>query len=175
MSAHDPRPLERQPVDEPAPSPRQLWHEAIRGMLAGAVATISMSAVMFAAQHLGLMGEQPPRTLTTRALARAGIAHRVPEPAHDVVAAVAHIGFGAAVGAAFAVASTRSGPVPRSQSAGALLATGVWAGSYLGWGPSLRLTPPAHGGLRPAVSMIVAHWVYGATLVLVLRSISASD
>jgi hypothetical protein len=174
MSHPDPRPLEAPTVEEPAPSRRQLGREAVRGTLAGAMATIWMTAVMFAAQRLGLMGEQPPRTLTSRALGRAGIGQRVPEPAHDLLAAVAHVGFGAAIGAAFAVASTRRGPAPRTPTGGVVLATGVWASSYLGWGPSLGLTPPAHGGLRPAISMIVAHWVYGATLVRALQWLSGT-
>jgi hypothetical protein len=48
-------------------------------------------------------------------------------------------------------------------------ATAVYAISYLGWIPALNLMPAA-GEDRPgrSVTMLVAHWVYGATLGAVL-------
>jgi len=46
-----------------------------------------------------------------------------------------------------------------------LAASLVWFVSYQGWVPALGLLPPAHRDRpgRPA-TMLIAHWVYGATL-----------
>ena len=74
-----------------------------------------------------------------------------------------HFGYGALFGAAYALMEKR---VPlRSGVKGVLAGILLWAGSYLGWLPALRLLKPAtrHPWRRNAL-MILAHIVWGLTL-----------
>ena len=140
-----------------------------RGVGAGAVATAAMSAEMMAAQRLGLMGEQPPERITEK------VVEDVPgadpdESTKDALATAAHIAFGTACGAGYALA------FGRSRRAGALTGTlfglAVWALSYAGWVPALGILPPPDRD-RPGrqVSMVLAHVIYGSVLgTLVGRS-----
>ena len=135
----------------------KLVRGASRGAWAGAVATVPMSAVMLALR--GPMGEQPPDAIATEAAHAVGADPT--ERQADAMAVVAHLGFGAATGAAYALAPRVGPPVLR----GVVAALGVWAVSYQGWVPALGILPRASEDrpARPAV-MIAAHVVYGAVL-----------
>ena len=53
---------------------------------------------------------------------------------------------------------------------GVLYATGIWLVSYQGWVPALGIMPPASGDRRGrVVTMLAAHWVYGAALGTLAR------
>jgi hypothetical protein len=125
--------------------------------VAGAVATVPMSVVMLAFRRP--MGEQPPDAITKRAAHAVGAAPT--EEQADALAVVAHLGFGAATGALYALAPRVGPPVLR----GVGTALGVWAVSYQGWVPALGILPKASEDrpARPAV-MVAAHVVYGAVL-----------
>ena len=129
----------------------------VRGAVSGLVATVGMSAVMLAFRKQ--MGEQPPDAIATEAAHAVG-ADPTEEQA-DVLASFAHAGFGATVGAGYALLP-RYGPPPLR---GVLLALGVWGVSYQGWVPALGILPPASRDKpgRPAV-MVAAHVVFGAVL-----------
>lgn len=135
----------------------------LRGALAGAAATAPMSAVMLAADRLGLMGKQPPELITDRALDAAGVQ---PEPeSGDALATAAHFGFGATAGALFGMARESLDlplpPVAQGVGYGLL----IYTVSYFGWIPAADVLPPPHRdrpGRQP--SMLAAHVVYGAAL-----------
>jgi hypothetical protein len=137
--------------------------DASAGTLAGALATLPMSALMWAAGRAGLMGEQPPKRITDEALDSVG-AHPS-QPTRWGATALTHLGFGAAAGVPFALMH-RSLPVgvPRVAT-GALYGVGVWASAYLGWVPAMGIMPSAEDD-RPGrpLSMVAAHVVYGAAL-----------
>ena len=137
---------------------------ALSGLVAGAVATVPMSAVMLVAERLGAMGAQPPEQVTSEALGAAG-ADDVSEGERHSVASLAHLAFGAGGGAAFAVLHRRLRlPVPLLAQ-GIAFGLAVWAASYQGWIPALGILPPASDdrpGRRRA--MFAAHVVYGAVL-----------
>ena len=153
----------------------RVLNSLIAGALAGGLATVAMSAVMLGAKRAGITGELPPEKIGRRAIEAIG-----DEPPSDhemqAAAAVAHVGFGAAAGALFALL-TWNPTAPRSAaisaSAGTLYATGIWLVSYQGWVPALGIMPAASRDRRGRVAtMLVAHWVYGAALgalVAVLR------
>ena len=129
----------------------------LRGAAAGTLATGAMSAVM-----LGLgqkMGEQPPDAIVQRAALAAG--KRPSEPTADLLATLAHVAFGAGVGAAYALLPRRLPPVAR----GVATALAVYVVSYEGWVPALGILPPATQD-RPQRQrvMLLAHVVYGAVL-----------
>src|SRR5918998_3980569 len=84
---------------------RDLAAELVRGAAAGAVATLAMSVAMLAANRLGWMPKHPPE----RVVERAAEATETPATHGEVelAASLAHIGFGAAGGAAYGVAASR--------------------------------------------------------------------
>lgn len=134
------------------------------GALGGALGTVTMSAVMLLAGKAGLMGEHPPDLIAGKLLDATGVDARS-EAAQDALASVAHLGFGVGSGAVFAVLHRRLRlPIP-AELHGVVFGTLVWAVSYRGWVPALGIMPPAEEDQpgRPA-AMVLAHWVYGATL-----------
>lgn len=134
----------------------------VRGALAGTAATATMSIAMGLAQRAGLLGRMPPKKITAAALRALGV--RPPEPALDAATVAAHVGFGASVGALYACGRQRL-PGPSPALAGAVFGTVVWAVSYQGWVPALGIMPmPRHDRPGRPTSMLVAHWIYGATL-----------
>lgn len=135
---------------------------AIEGAVAGAAATVPMSAVMYGSMRAGLMGEYPPVVIADAALDAAG-AHRDHET-DELVATVAHLGFGAVAGAIFGL--VRQARLPGSpELQGILFGLGVYAVSYNGWIPALHILPEPEDdrpGRQP--SMVAAHVVFGAVL-----------
>lgn len=138
-------------------------HPLLRGPLAGTAATLPMSALMLAAGKLGLVGEQPPESIVRSAVdtAGGGAGQRLPEPVANVMASLVHLGFGAGLGAAYALLPRTGPPAVR----GTAVALAVFAGSYQGWVPALNILPAASEDRpdRPMV-MAVAHMVFGVVL-----------
>lgn len=143
------------------------------GAIAGLLATVPMTLVMLAT-HKQLPPEQryplPPSLITQRAAA--GFAVPYPSPMPNLISTLAaHFAFGALAGAMYAgvpAALRRQCPVTTGVGYG----LAVWAASYLGWVPALRLMPPAtrQPAARNAM-MIVAHVVWGAALSAVLEAL----
>jgi uncharacterized membrane protein YagU involved in acid resistance len=137
---------------------------AMRGILGGFAATTAMSIPMLAAQRLGWMATQPPERITATAL-KATSVNAATEGTHDLVAVAAHYGFGIGCGALFGMLHDRWRPPGPAILHGVAFGLCVWALSYLGWIPSLRILPPAHRD-RPGRrrTMVVSHVVYGVVL-----------
>ena len=129
----------------------------LRGAGSGVVATGAMSALMLAAGRR--MGEQPPDAIAKKAAGAVGVTPT--ESQADALASALHVGFGATVGAVYAVLPRVGPPVARAVA----VSMAVYAASYQGWVPALRILPPADED-RPArqKTMIAAHLVYGVVL-----------
>ncbi len=132
----------------------------IRGAVAGASATVPMSAVMAGGERLHMLGEPPPRKITragVRAVNGSATGAEV-----DALSWASHFAFGAVMGAAYGLLVGDRRP---SIASGILFGTAVWAVSYAGWVPALGImpSPSRDRPLRPEV-MLVAHWAYGASL-----------
>jgi hypothetical protein len=146
-----------------------------RGAAGGVGATAAMSAVMLAAQKVGLMGELPPQKITDHILGARGRRARylTPRPARRALAALNHFAFGATCGALFGVAREVWGaramrPAPRL-AAGLAFGTAVWALSYAGWVPAARIMPmPQRDRSGRPTSMVLAHWVFGGVIAEVV-------
>ena len=147
----------------------------LTGTIAGFGATVPMTLAMVA-MHRRLPRRQryplPPRQITMTAAAKIGARKHLDESERTGLTLLAHFGYGAAVGALFGLVAPRE--MSRAIPAGIAYGLLVWAGSYLGLLPALRLLSPAtrHPKERNAL-MIAAHVVWGATvgaLSPVLRS-----
>ena len=139
--------------------------QALRdGAVGGIVGTVTMSAVMLVSEKTGLMPRQPPEDIAAAALDAVGVSER-DEKTDEALAVLAHFGFGAAGGAIFGLLHRRLRlPIPAAVH-GVVFGSLVWAASYKGWIPALSILPPPERDQpgRPA-TMLLAHWVYGATL-----------
>jgi hypothetical protein len=134
-----------------------------RGAATGCIATVAMSVPMLAARRLRLIDRQPPEEVTGRLAAAGGVPMR--GGSLDAATAAAHMAFGAAAGALFAMARRPLGA----------LGEGAWVGPAFGilvWALAYRLVLPRvglvrgteHAGWRRDVVMLVAHLVYGMVL-----------
>jgi uncharacterized membrane protein YagU involved in acid resistance len=137
------------------------------GALGGAIATLAMSGVTVAARQTGVLGRHPPERITEALLDAMSLRGR-PAWAQDVLAVLLHWGFGMSVGAVFVPLQRRLHLPFGAPVQGMVYGSMVWALSYKGWIPALGILPPPERD-RPGrpLTMVVAHWVYGATLGLV--------
>lgn len=138
---------------------------AAAGAAAGVAATLPMSAFMSAA-HRRLPASQkdplPPAKITRRLEEVAGVDDAVPAEAQKPLTFVNHFGYGGLVGALYGVGAARA---PAGVATGVAFGLLVWAGSYLGWLPALKLHRSALSEPAPRNAlMIAAHVVYGAAL-----------
>ena len=144
-------------------------HPIVSGGLAGAFATLPMTAAMRRLHEHLPPGERhplPPREVVEAA------GSGLPEvfTGRDATM-LAHFGYGALAGVLFA-GLFRS----RSLPAGVGFGLAVWGASYLGWIPGAGLLAPAtrHAPRRNAL-MLAVHVVWGAALALGVRELEAAD
>ena len=105
----------------------------------------------------------PPRQITERAAAEAGVELGPNEETHQNVTLAAHFAYGAAAGALYG-AVARATPLPRAVE-GMLYGMAVWSGSYLGMLPGVGLYRSATDDSAPRNAlMIAAHLIWGASL-----------
>jgi uncharacterized membrane protein YagU involved in acid resistance len=135
-----------------------------RGGIAGALATVPMTALMEAGYRL-LPGAQryplPPRQITEQVARIAEVGMPAEEPRRVLVTLLAHFGYGAASGAMYGATSV--GSIGSGARRGILFGILVWTVSYLGFLPALGLLSPAtRHPWRRNVLMIAAHVVWGA-------------
>ena len=114
------------------------------------------------------MGEQPPDAIAKKAAGAVGASPTETEA--DVLGSLLHVGFGASIGAVYALLP-RVGP---AAVRGLALSLGVYAVSYQGWVPALGILPAADED-RPArqKTMIAAHVVYGLVLAATEKRLTA--
>jgi hypothetical protein len=150
-----------------------------RGFAGGIVATAAMSAFMFGAQKVGLLGQMPPQKISDRFLGALGLRGKTPEPARKALAVCTHFAFGGISGALFGLANeVRRTRIRRTSGvishraplvAGIAFGSAIWAVSYMGWVPALQIMPAPQSD-RPGrpTSMVLAHWIFGAVLAKVV-------
>ena len=146
--------------------------DVVRAAVAGALATVPMTVAMelaFRALPRGLRYPLPPRQITDEMDAVAGRPLPRDEQSHLVATLLAHVAYGAAAGSGFLLVPSRG--MARSMVNGIAYGLGLWAISYVGWLPALRLMPTPSGQPRERVALMVgAHVVWGASLGLFARA-----
>lgn len=149
----------------------------VAGALAGAAATVPMTAVMLAAHRRLPPGERyplPPAEITAELAEGAAEAAGAPAPDPETLTPLVvagHFAYGAAMGALYALAAPPAPAPVAGALRGMAWGTAVWGGSYLGWLPAAHILKPAteHPARRNAL-MVGAHLVWGAALGLLLSS-----
>jgi hypothetical protein len=141
-----------------------------QGALAGIGATVAMTVFMLVAERRGWMSELPPTRIT-----RATLDPLPGEPPRGrtlaAASALLHIAVGAGAGVAYGALEDRQlwRGVP-AVARGVAFGTAFWVAAYVGLLPAIGLMPrPEHDERRRPASMLMAHWVYGAALALLLR------
>ncbi len=134
------------------------------GALAGLIATAPMSATMLLLRNAWPETREaplPPEIVTAEAADEVGVRDDLGETGLQAATVAGHFAYGAAAGALYAVAASKTRqPISTGVAAGLAL----WAAGYFGWVPALGLMAPAHR--QPAernTMMIAAHVVWGAT------------
>lgn len=150
------------PIPTDVPHAQRLFH----GAVAGTAATAVMSLVFGLGQLRGAMDREPPRLIIDTLLGTLPAEDRGP------IAGMTHIGYGAAGGAAYTALTP---PGLRGVRTGALFGLLIWAVSYEGWVPAIGVMPPAHRDqLGRAITILLAHLVYGTTLGEVARRLAGA-
>lgn len=141
-------------------------------ILCGVAATGPMSAVMVWL-HRRLPGYEqyplPPREITTKVVRKLS-GGSAPSELRSALTWLAHFGYGGAAGSLYAGAKQLV-PIPGSL-AGPLFGLLVWAVSYVGILPGLKiLTPATDHPVRRSGLMIVAHLVWGWCLAMIYEAL----
>jgi hypothetical protein len=152
-------------------------HDLCAGTAAGLVATLPMTAVMEGVRQLLPRHQRdpiPPRQITERAAAAAGVADDMTEGEKDAATAASHLAFGAGAGAAYGLVAPHLPLGPIAGGIGYGLA--VWACSYLGWLPATGLYKhPRHEPAVRHADLILSHVVWGLTLGLLHRGLGGTS
>jgi hypothetical protein len=137
--------------------------QAVGGAVRGTVATVAMTVPMLLAPD-EVMGRRPPKRVTVGILGRLGL-DPGDEGERNLASTLAHLGFGASMGALFAVARARLHPPGPAVLHGVAYGVVVYLASYKGWVPALGVLPPPEHD-HPARQQVIAlaHVVYGAVL-----------
>lgn len=159
--------LAGQPVDRPHASPGpnpasvSVMRRTVLGAVAGLVATLLMTMVLYAGKWLGLLNTPPPKEVTGRVEAAAGT--RPTGSTFSVSWLGAHLAFGVVAGAVYP--QVRGAYPGSGLLSGALYGLTIWFLAYVGVLPELGLYPdPVEDNTARQVVLVAAHIVYGATV-----------
>ncbi|MBA2468114.1 MAG: hypothetical protein H0V37_01765 [Chloroflexia bacterium] len=135
----------------------------LRGAISGVCATVPMTVPIITARRIGLIGTAPPVQISANIAARTPL---LPKRRHEGFPATwiaAHFGYGAACGTVYALVTPA---LPRRPAAkGLIFGALVWAVSYLGYLPAMKLYPAPDDDAPPRTAvMIAAHAVFGLAL-----------
>ncbi len=145
---------------------QSLMSNAIRGGIAGGVATVGMTAAMMfmyrclpRRQHYGL----PPEQIVDELLERADVDHEFSHRQFEAVAMLAHHGYGTSMGAVYGILEPHGRHAPPVVS-GMCFGLLVWALGYLGWLPAMGMDAAAtrEPAQRNALT-ILSHLIWGGT------------
>jgi len=150
---------------------KRVRNQVLHGAVAGVAGTVVITIPILVAQRLHFFRTPPPVEISDNVARRTWL---LPDRSHrffPIIWITAHLGYGATCGTIYRLSRQW---LPRSErTAGPLFGLGVWAVSYLGLVPALRLYPwPADDSRPRQVVMIVAHGLFGLTVADVDRRLS---
>jgi len=149
---------------------RNRLRSAVAGALAGAVATLAMSAVLLAGRRAGLFAAHPPEVVIKRATGRDGPLPTLYREEQELAWPLGHLHFGSAVGALYGLLRPSLPRAVRTTAGGAVLGGGLFLLNYGALAPALGLLPPIpRDDTGRQATNALAHLVYGATLARLLE------
>lgn len=154
-----------------------MLQHAVRGAVAGTIATFPMTAVMqtvHATRPRGPRRPMPPEKVVHGILHQLTGGHEAPRDARIWWTLGAHLGYGVATGALYGALFQPSDNMKKAAATGAAFGIGVWAGSYAGWLPLAGILPPAWR--QPAgetAELVASHVVWGAVTGMVTNLLSS--
>lgn len=139
----------------------------MRGAWSGVMATSSMTVALFKT-HKELPAKEksplPPAILTDTIQRKLGVFPNVRSEAKEQATLFSHFGYGALGGIAYALIADKV-PIKSPMAKGTLFGLSVWAASYYGLIPALKLRPKGeHMSTKRNLMMIAAHVIWGASL-----------
>jgi hypothetical protein len=143
-----------------ASGPREVAHAGLRG----AIAAMAMTGMRTLTGNLGLVERSPPQAIIRQRAA--GLLRRVPRRRRPSAIELAHWGYGAVGGMAFALLPE---PMRRQPWAGPVYGLTLWLGFEAGLAPALGLKQA--GKWRPTERVVLAadHLLYGLVLSEIRR------
>ena len=146
----------------------------LAGGVAGAVATVPQSAVVWGLRAAGVYRRRPAPEVVTEGVTDSVVGlENVPSGWLTPIKWAGHFGYGAGAGAAYG-ASTAALPATPLTGLGAGLL--VWLVSYRGWIPKVGIMPPAERDERGRqLAMVLAHVVFGLTLGALVQRLAPRD
>jgi hypothetical protein len=133
----------------------EVGHAAVRG----AIAAMAMTGMRKVTKDLGIVEQTPPQAILRQRAA--GLLRRVPRGRRRTSIELAHWGYGAAGGIAFALLPDG---VRRRPWAGPAYGLVLWAGFELGIAPALGLTQAKRVRLAERIAFAADHLLYGLVL-----------
>ncbi|QLY25305.1 DUF1440 domain-containing protein [Bdellovibrio sp. KM01] len=139
-----------------------------RGFWASTMATSAMTFTLFESfKRLALRERKPlPPAQITRSLTdKLHLTHKTNSEMQQEATMINHFGYGAVCGIAYALLASK---VPGNAALkGGLFGLGVWAASYYGLIPALKLQPQGrHMSPQRKLMMIGTHVVWGVSLAI---------
>lgn len=154
---------------------------AVGGLLASVPMTLAMTG-LFRRLPEDDQYPLPPREITDEVMRRAGYQGQLSEAQLTGLSLAAHFGYGGLTGALYpavtdAVSSGQLRRHPGYQLVfGGVYGVAIWAGSYLGWIPALRILGSATVQPSPRRRLMVGvHLIWGATAVLICEQLVRQD
>lgn len=145
-----------------------------RGFWASTMATSTMTYSLFEAFKRLTLRDRikplPQAQVATTVMKKADLTSKLNSEGRQEVAMIAHYGYGAVFGIAYALLASRvpGNPVVK----GGLFGLGVWAASYFGIIPALNLEPKDRKQTPQRKAMIIgAHVVWGISMAIAENSL----
>lgn len=142
----------------------------VRGAVSGLIATLPMTAAIYAGKELGLLVRPPPREVTHHAEKHTNVEQHLSQSTFTMTWLAAHFGFGASAGLVYSLVRPLL-PSP-TLLAGLAYGSAVWALFYTKILPDLGLyPPPQRDRLSRTATMVAAHFVFGSVTALLFRAL----
>lgn len=137
--------------------------QVFRGAVSGVAGTVVMTIPILVCQRLHLFYTPPPEEISDNVARRTWLLPDLSHRSFPIFWIAAHLAYGATCGTLFSLSRRWTPGSPHV--AGPLFGLSVWAISYLGFVPALRLYPwPADDSRPRQVVMIVTHGLFGLTV-----------
>ena len=150
----------------------KLMPRIVYGAIAGSLAAACMTVIRMTARRRGIIEKTVPQAAEEWLADRSGLGRNAHPVLHHLTDQVMHIGYGAALGVGYAMATRR--PARNLLARGIVYGIGTWLGGSWLLLPRLRAkqAPWRKGASENAVDLL-AHLVFGTATALLSEELAA--